>query len=42
MWEGRDERQGDQVGVVAIQVRNDESLNSGSDARDGKEENTRC
>ena len=35
MWKGQDQRQGDQLGVVAIQVRNDKSLSSDFDV--GKE-----
>ena len=35
VWKRQDQRQGDQLGVVAIQVRNDESLSSDFDV--GKE-----
>ena len=35
VWKGQDQRQGDQLGVVAIQVRNDKSLSSDFDV--GKE-----
>lgn len=40
VWEGQKQRQGDQLGMVAIQVRSDESLSSDIDTRDGKEEST--
>lgn len=37
----QDQRQGDQLGTVAMQVRSAESLGSHSDARSGKEESTK-
>lgn len=40
-WEGQEQREGGQLGVVATQVRSDESLNTGSDAGVGKEGSTK-
>lgn len=35
-WEEQDQREGGQLGVVALQVRSDGSRNTGSDAGDRK------